>query len=79
MSCPLCKAEAKHIRTEHQGKEADKIIWTIFHCKRCSFSWRDSELPESIDYDEREDCFRVDPDNPDQYHQNIPPAKAKTP
>jgi C4-type Zn-finger protein len=77
MSCPRCKAEAKHIRTEHQGKEADKIIWTIFYCEHCSFTWRDSELPESIVHEEREAWFSVNPDKPEQYHHNILPAKAK--
>jgi C4-type Zn-finger protein len=78
MTCPRCQAEEKHLRTEYQGMESSEVIWTVYHCQRCSFTWRDSEPPESIEYEEREDWFRVDPDNPDQYHHNIPPAKAKS-
>ncbi|MFT5133106.1 MAG: C4-type Zn-finger protein [Gammaproteobacteria bacterium] len=78
MSCPRCASEAKHLRTEHQGVESGEVIWTVYYCKRCSFTWRDSELPESIDYEAREAWFRVDPDKRDQYPHNIPPAKPKT-
>ncbi len=78
MTCPRCQADAKFLRTEHQGKENDQIIWTVFNCQRCAFTWRDSEPPESIDYEVREAWFRVEPDKPEKYHHNIPPAKPKT-
>ena len=77
MMCPRCAAEKKHLRTEHEGREDGELVWMVYHCSRCSFTWRDSELPESIDYEQREAWFRVDPDKPEQYHHNIPPAKAK--
>ncbi len=78
MTCPRCKADNKYQRTEHQGRENGEIIWTIYYCQRCAFSWRDSEPAESIDYEVREAWFRVDPDRPEDYHHNIPPAKTKT-
>jgi vanillate/4-hydroxybenzoate decarboxylase subunit D len=77
MTCPRCQAQEKDLRTECQGKEDGKVIWTVYNCQRCAFTWRDSEPAESIDYEVREAWFRVNPDSPDLYHHNIPPAKSK--
>ena len=75
MNCPRCQSEEKHHRLEYQGKEADKVVWTVYYCQRCCFTWRDTEPAETIDHTLRDTWFSVDPDNPEQYRHNIPPAK----
>ena len=50
MNCPRCRSAKQHLRTEYQGREGDVVLWTVRHCNRCSFTWRDSEPAESIDY-----------------------------
>ena len=76
MNCPRCQAAKEHLRTEYKGREGGELVWTVFYCRRCSFTWRDSEPAESIDYSQREAWFRADPDHPEKYKHNIPPAKA---
>ncbi|MDE0285530.1 MAG: non-oxidative hydroxyarylic acid decarboxylases subunit D [Gammaproteobacteria bacterium] len=76
MNCPRCKSAQEHLRTEYQGREGGELVWTVFYCRRCSFTWRDSEPTETIDYEQRETWFRADPDHPEKYEHNIPPAKA---
>ena len=75
MNCPRCNTGAEHLRSEYQGREGDELVWTVFYCRRCSFTWRDSEPAESIDYSQREAWFRAHPDHPEKYKHNIPPAK----
>ena len=50
MNCPRCQAAKEHLRTEYEGREGGELVWTVFYCRRCSFTWRDSEPAESIDY-----------------------------
>ena len=77
MNCPRCQAKPKDCVQECQGKEDGVVVWTVYHCTRCSFTWRDSEPDRSINYDVREAWFRVDPDQPDKYPDLIPPANPK--
>ncbi len=74
MSCPRCASADEHCRIEHQGRQNGEIVWTIRYCQRCCFTWRDCEPARSIDYNKRDAWFRVDPDHPEQYAYNIPPA-----
>ncbi|MAV30598.1 MAG: hypothetical protein CL866_11250 [Cycloclasticus sp.] len=76
ISCPRCQAAQDKIRNEHQGHDAQgDLVWTIYHCNACEFTWRDSEPATSIDYDTREAFFRVDPEKP--YPVIMPPAQYK--
>ena len=75
MSCPRCNAGEEHLRIEYEGQEGNDLIWTVLYCQRCSFTWRDSEPVESIDYSQREDWLRADPERLEKYEHNIPPAK----
>ncbi len=75
MNCPRCNADEASRRTEFQGREGEEIVWTIYYCRRCCFTWRDTEPTESIDYAQRDVWFRADPDHPEKYRHNIPPAK----
>ena len=75
--CPRCRADNSHCRKEWQGFEFGKLVWTVWHCMRCSFTWRDTEPARSIDYTIREAFSRVDPDRPEKYDQNIPPARVR--
>ena len=76
MNCPRCNAGVQHLRTEYQGREGAEVLWTVFYCRRCCFTWRDSEPAESADYAQRDAWFRVDPDNAQGYRHNIPPSGA---
>lgn len=78
MSCPRCQAKQQDLRTEHHGKEAGEIVWTVYYCQRCAFTWRDSEPSASIDYEARDAWFRADPDAMEKYPHNIAPAKPKS-
>ena len=75
MICPRCQSDEKHLRKEHEGYEQGVLVWTVFHCQRCAFTWRDSEPPESIDHNQRESWFHVDADDTDSYPYNIPIAE----
>ena len=77
MNCPRCNAEKEHCRVEHEGREEGVLVWTVYYCEACAFTWRDSEPPESIDYEKRDAWFRVDPGQVEKYPQNIPPSKNK--
>jgi hypothetical protein len=75
-TCPRCQAEENKIRTEHKGLNAKgELVWTIFNCESCAFTWRDSEPASTIDYNLREEFFRVDPEKP--YPVIMPPAQYK--
>ena len=76
-SCPRCRGDHSHCGKEWQGVESGKLVWIVWHCRRCSFTWRDTEPARSIDYAVREPFSRVDPDQPENYGQNIPPARAR--
>ena len=74
--CPRCQAAEDNIRVEHKGLNAQgELVWTIFHCSTCEFTWRDSEPAISIDYHSREEFFRVDPEK--AYPVIMPPAQYK--
>jgi hypothetical protein len=75
MSCPRCRAADEQLRVEHRGVEDGALVWTVRYCTRCAFTWRDTEPARSIDYEAREAFFRVDPDQPEKYRYNIPPAE----
>ena len=71
MHCPRCAGERN--RLEREGREDGRVLWRVFHCERCAFTWRDSEPAASIDPNERDPWFQVDPDADFPY--NIPPAR----
>ena len=78
LSCPRCRAEASQCRTEHQGREDGLIVWTVFSCAQCSFTWRDTEPDVSIRYENRESWLRMDPSKPERHRYNPPPAGKPT-
>ncbi|MBB5547695.1 non-oxidative hydroxyarylic acid decarboxylases subunit D [Paraburkholderia fungorum] len=49
--CPRCESQAAALM--HQGIDNGERVWSIWHCSRCAFTWRDSEPPESIDLRKR--------------------------
>ncbi len=73
--CPRCKAATADCRQEHQGREDGVVVWTVWHCTRCRFTWRDSEPATSNDWSARPAWSRVDPAHPENYRYNIPPAR----
>ena len=73
--CPRCGRPGP--RREHEGREDGELLWTVWHCNACSFTWRASEPAESIDPEQRPAWFAVDPDDRARYHHNIPPARER--
>ncbi len=61
--CPRCQSEQDACCVEHEGRDAqDQLVWTVFYCTRCSFTWRDSEPDESIVYAKRDPFSRINMD-----------------
>lgn len=56
--CPRCSHP--DVRIEHKGKEKQKIVWTLFYCKKCCFGWRDTEPQTTIMKEHRQQNFQVD-------------------
>jgi C4-type Zn-finger protein len=71
-ACPRCRAT--EIRTEYQGREGKEIVWSVLHCERCSFTWRDSEPPETTMPDKRDPFFNLKPEELDKFPIVLPPG-----
>lgn len=71
--CPRCLQTA--LRCDHEGREAGNVVWRIFHCLTCSFSWRDSEPASAIDPVSRDTDFRVDADKTDSLPIVLAPVR----
>ena len=72
-TCPRCTSS--ELRLETEGRENDRTLWRVHHCAGCSFTWRDSEPAVTIDANERDPWFQVDPSKDDEFPYNIPPAR----
>ena len=64
-ACPRCRGT--EVEVNYRGKEEGRVIWSILHCLRCSFTWRDSEPPESIVTEKRDSFFNVNPEDIARY------------
>lgn len=71
-TCPRCESSSS--RVEHEGREAQSVVWRVYYCTACSFTWRNSELPASIDARERDPWFQIDAGGDMDFPYNIPPA-----
>ena len=70
--CPRCQTNEAGCRVELEGRDTDgSLVWTMYHCEACSFSWRDSEPEESIVYAKRDPFSRLDLDK--DYPVVMPP------
>jgi C4-type Zn-finger protein len=74
-ACPRCLADVQLIRVEHSAARNGVLLWSILHCNRCSFTWRTSEPPASIESSRRAKWAQMTNTNPADYRSNIPPAK----
>jgi hypothetical protein len=63
--CPRCSST--DAIEDHRGSEDNTVVWTIFRCKTCCFSWRDSEPASTIGVGVRSADFAVDAGNLDRY------------
>ncbi|PKP91937.1 MAG: hypothetical protein CVT75_08470 [Alphaproteobacteria bacterium HGW-Alphaproteobacteria-14] len=63
--CPRCSSS--DAVSDCQGMEDGTVIWTIYRCVVCCFSWRDSEPPSAIGLGVRSAAFAVDAANLDHY------------
>lgn len=75
MKCPRCLSESAYVCRE--GKENDRLVWTLFYCRTCEFNWRDSEPGETVDPGLRPSAFQMDPTRPEEYPVVIPPLKPR--
>ncbi|MGH7906370.1 MAG: non-oxidative hydroxyarylic acid decarboxylases subunit D [Candidatus Binataceae bacterium] len=71
-ACPRCRKS--ETRTEYQGEEAGKIVWTVLHCNTCGFTWRDSEPAASIAFAERDRFFDLNAEELGKYPIVLPPV-----
>jgi vanillate/4-hydroxybenzoate decarboxylase subunit D len=74
MKCPRCQTADGTICKE--GKENGQIVWTIYYCNACGFTWRDSEPEDTLDPNLRPAAFKLDPTRPADYPLIIPPRKS---
>lgn len=70
--CPRCHAGVTV--TDYEARVAGQIVWTIFRCGKCAFSWRSSEPETTIGLDRRDRRFGVDADRPESYAVVLPPS-----
>lgn len=73
--CPRCLAGKEQIRMEHCAEKNGVLLWSIFHCNRCAFTWRTTEPARSIDPAQRLKWAQMVSTDPADYRVNIPPAK----
>lgn len=63
--CPRCSSTGAI--EDYQGREDNTVVWTIYRCVTCCFSWRDSEPVSTIGGGVRSADFAVDAGNLDRY------------
>lgn len=73
MKCPRCLAGNTYSCKE--GREEGRLIWTMYYCNACNFSWRDSEPEATINPDLRPSKFQVDPTRFEDFDVVLPPPK----
>jgi C4-type Zn-finger protein len=71
-ACPRC--QTTELRTEYQGREGKQVVWTVLHCMRCSFTWRDIEPPDTTVPEKRDPFFNLNPDEIDKFPVVLPPS-----
>jgi C4-type Zn-finger protein len=71
MLCPrCCKNEAP--RVELRGMENGTVVWTLYYCERCNYSFRDTEEEAVLNPKKRKAIFQVDPDHKERYAPMMP-------
>jgi C4-type Zn-finger protein len=73
--CPRC--ETDKTAQMRQGKEHGKVIWSVWHCHHCAFTWRDSEPAASIDPAQRPAWAQLKGVDLNTLRSVIPPATAR--
>ena len=74
-SCPRCAKS--HLRLEHEGKELGKVVWSIFYCEDCGYSFRDSEPENILVREKRRPFFNLESTNPEDYPFMMAPNPRK--
>jgi hypothetical protein len=71
--CPRCETGAAILA--HRGTEAGAVIWQVWHCSACAFTWRDSEPAETVDPQHRPPWAQLRGVDLSGLRQVIPPAR----
>lgn len=74
-SCPRC--DKSNLRLEHEGKENGQVVWSIYYCQECGYSFRDSESERVLVRENRPDEFNLKSTNPEDYPFMMPPNPRK--
>lgn len=69
-SCPRC--EKTNLRQEHQGIENGEVMWTMYYCLDCAYSFRDSEPDNILVRQKRTPYFNLHTTNPEDYAFMMP-------
>lgn len=70
--CPRCQSAGA--LPDFSGMEQETMVWTIFRCRACCFSWRDSEPASAIDGKLRAAEFALDISDPDRFPIVLQPS-----
>jgi C4-type Zn-finger protein len=71
--CPRCGES--DIRKDYEAKEDGRVLWSVWHCNSCCFSWRDSEPPTAIDPAVRDRDFHLEADRLPGYPEVLAPTR----
>ena len=76
VQCPRCAANSDRCREEYKGLAGDTVVWTVYHCLDCSFTWRDCEPDTVVNHGMRQPWANLTSLDPEIYPHNIPPPDA---
>jgi Zn ribbon nucleic-acid-binding protein len=57
VQCPRC--DSSDTAEVYAGKEDNVILWHVYHCNSCAFTWRDTEPAVTIDPKQRPSWARL--------------------
>jgi transposase-like protein len=75
VACPRCASGSEHSKLQHAGREEGRLVWQVFRCERCAFTWRSTEPPRTLDPALRERWTYMSDLNPTNYRSGIAPAR----
>lgn len=71
MMCPRC-CRNDNPRVELRGMENGSVVWTLYYCERCNYSFRDTEEEAVLNPKKRKAIFQVDLDHLEHFKPMFP-------